>query len=344
MRNLDVMTEHTGPFKTIIEVLKEILPETNIEFRADPATLKKSKTKNKKKSKKSDDETETETENENDNDEDDTENEEKIDVIADKSCMRIVTVDTTKTILINLRLEGKNFTKFKCKSKKEVLGISLTDLSKIMKTMDKDANLTLYVDEDEKNRLKIKIYNPESEKDNIFDLILMDLPVDKIDLPQISFDAVIQMNSTEFHKICREMGTFAKYVEIRCLKDSIIFKCKGDTINQELTYRINDKDDDSMDEKDAPRLSINLTEGLKKDHIIQGFYELKSITLFSKCAQFCPEIQIYMKNNYPLVIKYTIATLGRMFVFLTPINNDATENADFSDEEDLYSDEEIELK
>ena len=29
---LRVMTEHTGPFKTLIEVLKELLPEAILEF------------------------------------------------------------------------------------------------------------------------------------------------------------------------------------------------------------------------------------------------------------------------------------------------------------------------
>jgi len=33
MKILEVMTEHTAPFKTLIEVLKEILQETNIEIR-----------------------------------------------------------------------------------------------------------------------------------------------------------------------------------------------------------------------------------------------------------------------------------------------------------------------
>ena len=139
MRKLEVMTEHTGPIKTIVEVLKEILPETNIEFKADPEMLKKKKKKNKNKKKKKANNTDTDNGDDSENEEDieDSEEEDNIDAVDDKSCMRIVSVDTTKTVLINLKLEGKNFTKFKCKSKKELLGISLTDLSKIMKTMDK---------------------------------------------------------------------------------------------------------------------------------------------------------------------------------------------------------------
>ena len=50
-----------------------------------------------------------------------------------------------------------------------------------------------------------------------------------------------------------------------------------------------------------------------------------------------------MKNNYPLVIRYTVATLGRILLCLTPINEDATNNVDYSDEDEYYSDDAIEL-
>ena len=46
-----------------------------------------------------------------------------------------------------------------------------------------------------------------------------------------------------------------------------------------------------------------------------------------------------MKNDFPLVIKYTVATLGRILLCLTPIKEDTTQNANYSDEEDFYSDE-----
>ena len=113
---LKVKTIHTGPFKTIIEVLKEIIPETNIEFRNDNAT------------------TLSETDLANGVDESSEENDEDVIVEADsdgddkpvttldnakkdsndKSGMRIVAVDNSKSVLVNLRLDADKFTKFIC--------------------------------------------------------------------------------------------------------------------------------------------------------------------------------------------------------------------------------------
>ncbi|NVM47078.1 MAG: hypothetical protein HWN79_19450, partial [Candidatus Lokiarchaeota archaeon] len=50
MKTLEVMTEHTTPFKILIEVLKDMLPEVNIECRYE-VDEKKTKKKNKKNNK-----------------------------------------------------------------------------------------------------------------------------------------------------------------------------------------------------------------------------------------------------------------------------------------------------
>ena len=366
MKILEVMTEHTGPFKTLIEVLKDMLQEVNMEFRCE--NPKKSYNKN-----KNDDEEEQDSQNEEadennegedekdekaedaeDDDEegaektedDDDEDEEKdttksekggknSSADADKNGLRIMAVDTTKTVLINLKLDAKNFTTYKCAKKKITLGVNLIYFHKLIKSMDKEDNLTLFVEHDDKNYLRIRIDNPEVKKDSTFKLKLLDLGNESIKIPVISFDAVITMNSSEFHKICREMNQIADYVEIRCLSDKIIFTCKGDYAERTTTYRNNDEDGVS----DGVNIKhVNSTTNAPI--IVQGIYELRNLVLFSKCASLCNDIEIYMKNNFPLVIKYTVATLGRILLCLTPINE---ETANYSEEDEFYSDDDVKL-
>jgi proliferating cell nuclear antigen len=338
MKILEVMTEHTAPFKVLIEVLKEMLPETNIEFMADPEYIKKLKN-GEGSEESSDNEAEEEDEEEGD---DARAKSKKKDVVKKKGSeggMRIMAVDTTKSVLINLKLDAKNFTKFKCKKKKVTLGVNLAYFHKLIKTMEKDDNLTLYVDHDELNFLKIKIDNPEEKKDSMFELKLLDLNEDPMVVPDISFDAVVTMSSSEFHKICREMSQIAEYVEIQCSNNKIIFICKGDYAKRRTTYRT------GADNEEGDGISIKLA-GKGKDNpvIVQGIYELKNLILFAKCASLCNDIEIYLKNNYPLVIKYTVATLGRILLCLTPIQEDAAKNGSYSDDEDYYSDDDVQLK
>lgn len=331
MKILEVITEHTAPFKVLFEVLKDMLTEANIVFNSNQ----------KKKDDANDDGTDKDNEDDEcTDDEDDNKSKKKSE---EKDCMKITAIDPTKTVLINLKLDGINFSKFICKKKKLLLGINLACFYKLIKSMGKNDILTLSVDHDNKNYLKIKIDSPDDKKDSEFNLKLLDLDETKMLIPEIAFDAVITMDSQEFNRLCREMSNIADYVEIKCLTDKIIFTCKGDFADRKTTYRTCT----SKDEEENEHILVSINHASKRSdnapQIVQGIFELKNLVLFSKCSSLCNDIEIYMKNDFPLVIKYTVATLGRILLCLTPIKEDTTKNANYSDEEDFYSDDEVQV-
>lgn len=326
LKILEVHTEHSGPFKTLIEVLKDMLPEVNMEFRLE----------NKNKDNENlNDSSENENDEDNDNDDENNENDNNKKNI-DKSGIKILAVDTTKTVLIHMKLEAKNFPIFKCTSEGYKIGVNLVFFHKLIKSMDKDDTLTLCIEHDDVNYLNIKIDNPGKNRKDTMKLKLLDLDDEIIDLPDITFDAVVTIKGTEFHKICREMSNFADFVEIQCLEKKIIFSCKGDYAERTTTFTTDDESGDSVDIKHAK------SDGVKKP-IIQGIYELKNLVLFGKCSNLCGAIQIYMKNNYPLVIRYTISHLGRILLCLTPINSGTAKNNNYEEENNYYSDDEVEF-
>ena len=57
---------------------------------------------------------------------------------------------------------------------------------------------------------------------------------------------------------------------------------------------------------------MNFAKNKKPDEIIQGEFALKHLVLFGKCTNLCNSIQMFLKNDYPLVIKYTVASLGEI--------------------------------
>lgn len=318
MKILEIETEHSGPIKVLFEVLKDMLTDTNIEFSS---------------IKKKDVDTETEEGDQTDTDIDDSRINRK-----EQNCMKINAVDPSKTVLINLKLDGINFNKFVCKKSKLLLGVNLSCFYKLIKSIGKNDILTLDMDHDNKNLLNIKIDGNDRKKVTEYNMKLLDLAETKISIPEITFDAVITMDSQEFNKLCRDMNNIADYVEIQCLHDKIIFTCKGEIANQKTTYKTAlDDDDDQSILVSISHASKN--QGSNAPQIVQGIFELKNLVLFSKCASLSGEIEIFMKNSFPLVIKYTIATLGRILLCLTPITEDSTKDANYSDEDEFYSDE-----
>ena len=52
--------------------------------------------------------------------------------------------------------------------------------------------------------------------------------------------------------------------------------------------------------------------------IVQGYFSLKHLVLFTKCTNLCNSIEMYLKNNYPLIISYSVASLGNIKLCLAP--------------------------
>ena len=164
-----------------------------------------------------------------------------------------------------------------CNKEKLTLGVNMSYFHKLIKSMEKDDTLTLFVDKDDINHLGIRIENPEKRSITNFKMNLMDLDEDELTIPPTIFQSRIVISSSEFHKICREMHGIAEYVEIKCANDQLMFTCKGDYAERETVLR------ESED-------GINVTYNTEELQIVQGIYELKHLVLFGKCTTLCNDI------------------------------------------------------
>jgi proliferating cell nuclear antigen len=324
---IEIETDLGVEFKTLFEVLKDILTDTNIEIIKKDTDKKADNPDNNQEA----DEEEPEVEKDETTGEKDNQN--NIEQKSDSKWggIRIIAMDNTKTLLIHVKLDADNFTTFHCKKKETNIGVNLGHFYKLIKPLDKSDNLKLYINSDDKQQLMIKVDNPEKNKKSVSKLKLMDLNKKKLIVPKTEIDAVITINTGDFHKICKEMSQIADFIEIRCTKNQLTFTCKGDCIENSTSF-------------DAGDNGVRIRFVTKKADIIQGIFELKYIVMFTKCANICTDIQIYMKNNYPLCINYTVATLGKILFCLSPVAEDIF-NKNFDDDDldkDVDLDDEVE--
>ena len=65
--------------------------------------------------------------------------------------------------------------------------------------------------------------------------------------------------------------------------------------------------------------------------------------MFMKCSGLSDTVELHMRNDFPLVLKYAIPTLGDITFYLVPvIGGQATQEelSDYSDNEDGSNDNE----
>lgn len=224
----------------------------------------------------------------------------------DETGMKIISMDNSHVVLVHLKLDACKFEHYHCESK-IVIGVNMLNMYKLIRAINSNDILTLFIDADDMNHLGIKIENGEKNTKTTYKLNLLDLDNQKITIDSADFNSVITLPSIDFQKICRDMNNIADFVEIKNVDTQLILSCKGDFCCQETIIADNENG--------------NAISSKKCDEIVQGIFNLKYLVLFTKCTNLCNTVELYLKNDYPLLIKYTVASLGEIKLALAPTGN-----------------------
>jgi hypothetical protein len=134
--------------------------------------------------------------------------------------------------------------------------------------------------------------------------------------------------SDDFHKIIRDQSYLSdkiniKFINTKEIQNTIVFSSKGDFADGEITL---------TDATEGVQIIKNMEEN--EEIIVKGTYDLKNLSLFSKCQTLCGCVELYLKNNFPLIIKYQVANLGHVLLVLSTCGDDNGLEEDDSSEEE----------
>ena len=223
--------------------------------------------------------------------------------------IRIVRLSESKNILIHLRLDYQNFNFFYCEDPIIRVNVDINNLNNKLKLVSNSVPIMIYMNRDNRSVLYIKSCSDEDTCDgeSAIEIYLMDEEYIDVRIPKTKFQNVISIDSTKFHSICKQIYNNSQVVEIIIVGNKIKFRGEDDGGKMEISF---------LD----PTLNNNSKEDME---IVQGKFELKNIIGFSKSNKLCGNIKIYMKNSFPLLLGIEVQTLGKMYVFLTPIDEEA---------------------
>jgi proliferating cell nuclear antigen len=231
-------------------------------------------------------------------------------IVFTKQGIKIINMDKTHTILVHLFLKAENFEFYECKEEKIIVGVNILHLFKLITTIDNDDTLTIYIENEDYNEgivteLGLKFENGNIKQSKIQKLKLIEPEQDELEIPDVKFSSVINMPSNDFQKIIRDLAAISEKIEIKSVEDELIFKCSGQFAKAEIRRSEN---------------NANM-QILNKQHnkIIQGEYSLKNLLYFIKCTNLCNQMEIYLENNRPLIVKYNVASLGEIKMCLSSL-------------------------
>jgi proliferating cell nuclear antigen len=228
--------------------------------------------------------------------------------------MRIINMDKSHTILVHLFLAAENFEFYECKKDKIIIGVNMFHLFKLINTIENDETLTIYIENSDYvdgivSYLTLKYENGEIKQCKTQKLRLIEPDPEELQYPDVKFSSIINLPSSDFQKIIRDLSCISEKLEIKSVGNELIFKCSGQFASAEIHRAESDGENKSM--------SFTLKQDSSK--IIQGEFSLKNLGYFIKCTNLCQQIEICLENDLPLVVKYNVASLGEIKLCLAQL-------------------------
>jgi proliferating cell nuclear antigen len=232
-------------------------------------------------------------------------------ITFDKTGIRIINMDKSHTILAHLFLNAENFEFYECKKEKIIIGVNMFHLFKLINTIDNDDTLTIYIENADYvdgivSHLALKFENGDIKQCKTQKLRLIEPEMEELQYPNVKFSSIINLPSSDFQKIIRDLSCISDKLEIKSIGNELIFKCSGQFASAEIHRAESDG---------------NMSFILKQDStkIIQGEFSLKNLGYFIKCTNLCSQIEVYLENDLPLVVKYDVASLGSIMLCLASL-------------------------
>ena len=156
-----------------------------------------------------------------------------------KDGIRIINIDKSHTMLAHMFLEAVNFELYECALDKIIIGVNMFHLFKLINSIDNDDTLTIYIEKKDYNDgvvsyLGLKFENGDIKQCKTQKLRLIEPDPEDLVEPQVAFSSVINLPSSDFQKIIRDLSCISEKLEIKSVGNELIFRCSGQFATAEV--------------------------------------------------------------------------------------------------------------
>jgi len=220
--------------------------------------------------------------------------------------MSLQAMDSSHVSLVHMLLRAEGFEPWKCEDQCQ-LGLHMEHLTKLLKCMhSKDSVELSYKENGEELDFVFKSQN--EERVSHFSLRLMEIDQEHLGIPATEYKTCVQMPSSEFMRICRDLSSFGDTITIKVTKEEISFSANGDMGKGTMALRNSTATDES--EPDATVIDCQ--------ELISQSFALRYLQNFTKATPLSKVVTLRLTPEIPLLIEYMIDELGYIRYYLAP--------------------------
>jgi proliferating cell nuclear antigen PCNA len=235
---------------------------------------------------------------------------EHVNVMFENNHMYLQSMDSARVSVFEYTLPNTWFDNYQHTHETSIpLGINSTLLFKILNTRDKIQTITLVFDPENNDKLYINFTSDSKTVfDKHFELPLMDLDYELMEIPNMECDAEFSIPSGTFASLVSQLKMFGETLDIECSEEKIELMSLSDGLGKmSVNINIDDLDYYSINEGEIMKLSFSLNI-------------LNNICAYNKVAK---DMEIKLIKNFPMKIIYSLGDENaKMTFYLAPKIND----------------------
>jgi proliferating cell nuclear antigen len=261
---------------------------------------------------------------------------EHIAVSCSKTHMRMQCMDSAHVAIIEMCLPADWFDVYTLTDENEAnvrIGFNATYLHRILSSRDKDQQIQLVHSSEDSDRLLIHLTKPDdplisdtssvntnnktkdkdkkqsNHFDKHFELPLIDIEEETMEIPEIEYAAELAMHSAQFADIVTQLKMFGDTMEVQCSEERIaLASTSQDQGKMFVEIGINDLSEFAIDEGANLALSFSLTY-------------LKYFCAYNKISEL---VAIKFGESYPMRVSYSLGEEedANLVFYLAPKIND----------------------
>merc|ERR1712134_111106 len=208
--------------------------------------------------------------------------------------IQVQSMDSSHVALVSLLLRESAFADFKC-DRPTSLGMNIDSLSKVFKICGPNDSLKLKWLNDA-GTLNFQCESSEDDRIADFDLKLMQIESEHMEIPEQHYKVVARLPSGEFQKICRDLKEFGETMQISASKEGMRFTVQGDLGSGNVLLKPREA------EKAEDKVSLTVHEP------VTATFALRYLVNFAKAAPLCGAVELGLGPDAPLLVKYNLET------------------------------------
>jgi proliferating cell nuclear antigen len=230
----------------------------------------------------------------------------KVNFDCSEKGLQVQSMDSSHVALVSLMLRESAFADFKC-DRPTSLGMNIESLAKIFKMCGPNDSLKLRYQNDA-DTLNFQCENGQDDRISDFDLKLMQIESEHMEIPEQQYKVTIKMPSSEFQKVCRDLKEFGETLTLTATKEGVKFSVAGDVGAGNVF--IKPRDSAKAEEKVSVTVHENVTSN----------FALRYLVNFAKAAPLSGSVELGLGPDAPLLVKYELekAENGHMQFYLAP--------------------------